>query len=88
MSRLMKYPDGTWRATRRVANHIAHIYVREIGHGYFGCTVYNSHTGIELADTIGETRKVAVDRALAAAKRQFVMPTKADFSAAFGPCNK
>lgn len=88
MSRLMKHPDGTWRATRRVANHIVRIYVREIGHGYFGCTAYNNHTGIELADTIGETRKVAVDRALAAAKRQLAMPTEADFSAAFGPCNK
>ena len=67
MSRLMKQPDGTWQATRRIANHVVRIYVRDIGHGYFGCTAVHNHFGIELADTIGETRKVAINRAITTA---------------------
>lgn len=67
MSRLMKHPDGTWRATRRIADTNVLIYVREIGHGYFGCTAVHGSFGTELADTIGETRKVAIARAITTA---------------------
>lgn len=88
MSKLMKQTDGTWSATRRVANNNVRIYVRDIGHGYFGCTAVHGSFGTELADTIGETRKVAIDRAIETARRKLSIPSQCGYLAAIGPCGK
>lgn len=52
---------GTF-SKRTVAGHALQVFVRQVG-DYFIAAVYSA-SGEKLADTVGETRKIATDRAL------------------------
>jgi len=96
MGKMLQQPDGTWQTIRNIDGRMTTIYIRDLGHGFFAATVFG-RDGVEIVDSMGYTKKEAIDKAARIAKRKMVaqrtakapaMPTEDDFLAALGPCNK